>query len=79
MSNIINFQDIPGAITRANITNTTPETVLDNAKNRLSTVIIIGIDKLDESVFVASSSDDGPELNFLIDIAKKKLLTFFDI
>ena len=74
MSNLINFKDIPRAQQHTNPINTTPETVLEYAKDKLSTVIVIGFKKEDNSVYIASSDEDMSTLNFLIDIAKKQLL-----
>ena len=73
MTKTINFKDIPGAKQYANSQNTTPETVLDYAKNKLSSVVIIGTDKESGEAYFASSSDDYTEVNFMLDLAKKKL------
>ena len=73
MAKTINFKDIPGAIERANSQNTTPETVLDYAKNKLSSVIVIGLKEENGEIYFASSSQDHTEVNFMLDLAKKKL------
>ena len=73
MVNVINFSDIPGAQQYSNKINTTPETVLEYAKGKLSDVLVIGFNKEDESIYIASSNDDMCKLNFLIDMAKNKL------
>ena len=71
---VIKFTDIPGAQQHTNPITTTPETVLEYAKDKLSTVIVIGFKKEDNSVYIASSDEDMSTLNFLLDIAKKQLL-----
>ena len=75
---IIKFTDIPGSKQYTNPINTTPETVLESAKDKLSTVIVIGINKTDDSIYLASSSEESYELNFMIDMAKKRLLDLFE-
>jgi hypothetical protein len=79
MTTIINFEDIPGASTQSNPVNTTPNTVLDHAKDKLNLAIIIGIDKETESLYIASSSNDATELNLLLDVAKRHILDLFYI
>ena len=74
MSKVIRFEDIPGARTEVNEENTTPNTVLESAKDKLNTVLVIGTDKETQNFYIASSSQDVPELNLLLDIAKKTLL-----
>ena len=74
MSKVIRFEDITGARTEVNAENTTPNTVLDAAKDKLNTVLVIGVDKETQNFYIASSSQDVSELNLLLDIAKKTLL-----
>lgn len=73
---IINFTDIPGAQQHKNPLNHNSETVLEFAKDKFSAVIIIGMDKVDGNIVVSSSIEDGFQLNYMIDVAKKRL---FDI
>jgi hypothetical protein len=75
---IINFSDILGAQQHPNPLNTTPETVLDGAKDKLSVVLVMGMNKTNESIYIASSTEDAIQLNFIIDIAKKRLLDLFE-
>ena len=77
MATITEFKDIPGVVMYANPINTTPDTVLKHATGKLSKVLIIGFDKITDNIYIASSSDDMTENNFLIDIAKKRLLEQF--
>lgn len=71
---IIKFSGIPGAKQYANPLNSTPDHILDFAKGKLNTVLIIGFDNIDGSLYTASSTEDTYELNFMLDMAKKRLL-----
>lgn len=79
MSKVINFEDIPGANTQTNPQNTTPETVLSAAMDKLNFVIVIGIQKETQDMYFSSSGDDVLEINFLLDVAKKHLMNSFNI
>ena len=50
-----------------------PERVLEKAKGRLESVVIMGYDK-DGHEYFESSISNGPEVNWLIDSLKARLL-----
>jgi len=74
MSKTINFKDIPGARQHVNPINTTADNVLDYARNKLSSVIVIGMNKeTNEPYFASSGNLDHTMVNFMLDVAKNKL------
>lgn len=52
---------------------TSPNTLLEGAKDQLSKVLLLGI-ALDGSLFVSSSMDDKPDILYLIEQFKFDLL-----
>lgn len=50
-----------------------PDEVLEGAKGQLTSVVVIGYDR-DGYLFLASSSADGPKVNWLLDKVKHKLI-----
>lgn len=79
MSKIINFDEIPGAYTQPNPENTTPDTVLTSAINKLNFAIVLGIQKDTHDIYFASSGDDVLEINFILDVAKKHIMDTFNV
>ena len=66
MGNVIEFN----GITKLDLD---PERVLEKARGRLESVVIMGYDK-DGHEYFASSISNGPEVNWLIDSLKARLL-----
>lgn len=78
MSKIINILTKQQTIITPNYSETTePDIVLSTAMSKLSSVIVIGINKETNKLHIASSSDDVSELNLLIDLAKERLFALF--
>lgn len=65
---------ILGAVTRLNIP---PERVLTSAIGAVKDAVVIGWDK-DGEFYFASSIANGPDVNWLLDLAKKKLIEIGD-
>lgn len=53
--------------------NMPADVMLDKAKGHLDDVVIVGWDK-DGDLFFSSSIGNGPEVNWLLDLAKRELL-----
>ena len=66
MGNVIEFN----GITKLDLD---PERVLEKARGRLESVVIMGYDK-DGHEYFGSSISNGPEVNWLIDSLKARLL-----
>ena len=60
-----------GGITKLDLP---PDRVLEAARGKLSSVVIIGYDN-EENEYFASSIADGPEVLWMLERAKMKLLT----
>lgn len=52
-----------------------PDRVLDSAKGKLDSAVVIGFDK-DGDLYFASSKADGGDVLWLLEKAKKELLEF---
>ena len=70
MSNVVDFDGITKL-------ESEPDRFLDEAKGKLSAVVIIGWDR-DNKEYFLSSLPDGGDVLWLIERAKKKLLDYAD-
>lgn len=54
-----------------------PDNILENAKGKFNTVLVLGFDKQDKELFV-SSTTDAAEILWLIERMKLRLLNLAD-